>query len=80
MIQLIDLRAFPLALAKKTMIQYTNITFGLELTGENYVLAVSYTGSDEKDRPNLADAMDDWHADYGYDELYFSLNAKTPLN
>lgn len=55
-------------------------TNGLELTGENYVLAVSYTGSDEKDRPNLADAMDDWHADYGYDELYFSLNAKTPLN
>ena len=39
-----------------------------------------YTGSDEEDRPNLADAMDDWHADYGYDELYFSLNAKTPLN
>lgn len=50
-----------------------------EVTGENYSLAISYTGKDEKDRPNLADAMNDWHAEYGYDQFYYSLNARTPL-
>ena len=55
-------------------------TNGLQITGENYALALSYTGKDENDRPNLADAMDDWHADYDYEEFYFTLNARRPKN
>lgn len=55
-------------------------TNGLQITGENYALALSYTGKDENDRPNLADAMNDWHADYGYEEFYFTLNARRPKN
>ncbi len=55
-------------------------TNGLQITGENYALALSYTGKDENDRPNLADAMNDWHADYDYEEFYFTLNARRPKN
>lgn len=55
-------------------------TEGQKVTGENFVLGIFYTGRDEKDRPNLADLMEDWHAAYGYERFYFSLNAKTPLN
>ena len=53
---------------------------GKKVTDENYALGIFYTGADEKDRPNLADAMDDWHAEYDYDQFYFSLNAKTAVN
>ena len=55
-------------------------TNGLQITGENYALALSYTGKDENDRPNRADAMNDWHADYDYEEFYFTLNARRPKN
>lgn len=53
---------------------------GMKVSGESYVLSLSYTGADENDRPNLADDMDDWHADYDYDEFYFTLNARIPKN
>lgn len=55
-------------------------TDGKKLEGENFLLSVNYTGEDENDRPNLADAMTDWHAEYGYEQFYFSMNAKTPVN
>lgn len=39
---------------------------------ESYTLGINYTGSDENDRPNLAAALDDWHAEYEYETFYFS--------
>ena len=39
---------------------------------ESIVLSLSYEGADEADRPNLADLMEDWHADYGYDQYRFA--------
>ena len=54
-------------------------TDGIKLTGENYALALAYTSETEEDKPNLADAMTDWHSEFGYESYYFSLNAKRPM-
>ncbi len=39
---------------------------------ENIVLALSYTGADENDRPNLLPVLDDWKADYDWDTWYYT--------
>ena len=50
-----------------------------EQVGEpGYALSLSYTGKDENDRPNLADIMTDWHAEYDYEQFLFNLSANSP--
>ena len=39
---------------------------------ETNVLALSYTGADENDRPNLLPVLDDWKTDYGWDTWYYT--------
>lgn len=48
------------------------------VAGTEYAFAMNYTGTDENDRPNLADIMTDWHAEYDYDEYLFNFSAKMP--
>ncbi len=39
---------------------------------ETSVLALSYTGADENDRPNLLPVLDDWKTDYSWDTWYYT--------
>ena len=41
---------------------------------KKYALDLFYEGSDEKDKPNLIDYMQDWNADFGSDYFYYSGN------
>ncbi len=39
---------------------------------ETTAMGVYYTGADENDKPNLLSVLDDWKADYQWDEYYYT--------
>ena len=41
-------------------------------TTETPCLSLSYTGTDENDKPNLLPVLDDWNAEYDWDSYYYN--------
>ena len=39
---------------------------------ETIGIALSYTGADGNDKPNLAKLLTDWHEEYGYEEWLYN--------
>ena len=69
-----DSRRLVVELDGKTTAYGMSVTI-LKDYGENTetnVLALSYTGADENDRPNLLPVLDDWKTDYGWDTWYYT--------
>ena len=51
-----------------------------EIEKQEYGLNLFYTGADKDDRPNLADIMEDWNKDYGYEEYLYNLTLTRPAD
>ena len=50
-----------------------------EIEKQEYGLNLYYKGEDQDDRPNLADIMEDWNKEYGYEEYLYNLSLTRPV-
>ena len=50
-----------------------------EIEKQEYGFNLFYTGADKDDRPNLAEIMEDWNKDYGYEEYLYDLSLTRPV-
>lgn len=41
---------------------------------ESIMLNLSYTGTDENDKPNLLPVLDDWHTEHNWDNWYYTVS------